>query len=129
MLIRRGHPPMRAHILLRTGGKAPKSLAYGLAQRYGSVVERFRFTPDSRPYRKLSPNPVIILREPDPNAHLALQHYQLVSQRGILCFKSALGLEERGGQVQEKDYQRGHRHRFCHQIKTDEVFGTHNGMG
>jgi hypothetical protein len=34
-------------------GKVPKSLAYGLAQHYGSVVERFRFTPDSRPYRKL----------------------------------------------------------------------------
>src|SRR5947199_808837 len=48
---------------------------------------------------------------PDPTAHLALQHYQLVSQRGILCFKSALELEERGGQVQEKDNQRGHRHR------------------
>ena len=53
MLVRRGHPPMRVHILLRPGGKAPKSLAYGLAQHYGSVVDRFRFTPDSRPYRKL----------------------------------------------------------------------------
>ena len=53
MLVRRGHPPMRVHILLRPGGKAPKSLAYGLAQHYGSVVERFRLTPDSRPYRKL----------------------------------------------------------------------------
>jgi hypothetical protein len=27
-------------------------------------------------------------------------------ERGILCFKSALGLEERGNQVQEEKYQR-----------------------
>jgi hypothetical protein len=30
---------------------------------------------------------------------LALQHNQLLPQRGILCFKSALGLEERGAQA------------------------------
>src|SRR6266550_1580013 len=29
-------------------------------------------------------------------AYLALQHGQLMPERGILCFKSALGLEERG---------------------------------
>jgi hypothetical protein len=38
----------------------------------------------------------------------ALQYNQLLSQRGILCFKSALGLEERGNQVQEEEYQRDH---------------------
>jgi hypothetical protein len=32
-------------------------------------------------------------------------------ERGILCFKSALGLEERGNQVQEEKYQRDHRGR------------------
>jgi hypothetical protein len=30
---------------------------------------------------------------------------------GILCFKSALGLDERGNQVQEEKYQRDHRGR------------------
>jgi len=34
--------------------------------------------------------------ELNPTAHLALQYNQLVPERGILCFKSALWLEERG---------------------------------
>jgi hypothetical protein len=38
-----------------------------------------------------------------------LQHDQLMSERGILCFKSALGLEERGSQVKDEEYQRDHR--------------------
>ncbi len=46
--------------------------------------------------------------ELDAAAHLALQHGQLMSERGILCFKSALGLEERGDQVKEEEYQRDH---------------------
>jgi hypothetical protein len=45
--------------------------------------------------------PVPLLDEPDPTAHLALQHNQLLPQSGILCFKSALGPEQRGNQVQE----------------------------
>jgi hypothetical protein len=40
-----------------------------------------------------------------------LQHDQLMSERGILCFKSALGLEERGNQVKDAEYQRDHRGR------------------
>jgi hypothetical protein len=43
-----------------------------------------------------------------PSDH-ALQHNQLLPQRGVL--KLALGLEERGNQVQEEDYQRGHHSR------------------
>ena len=39
---------------------------------------------------------------------LTLQNNQLLPQRGILCFKSALGLEVRGNQVQEEEYQRDH---------------------
>jgi hypothetical protein len=31
-------------------------------------------------------------------------------RRGVLYFKLLLGLEERGTQVQEEEYQRGHRH-------------------
>jgi hypothetical protein len=53
----------------------------------------------------------IAVGELDAAAHLALQHGQLVSERGILCFKSALGLEERGDQVKEEEYQRDHRGR------------------
>ena len=45
-------------------------------------------------------------------------------QRGILCFKSALGLEERGTQVQENIIVVDAK-RFCIKSKTDEVFGTH----
>jgi hypothetical protein len=41
-------------------------------------------------------------------AHLALQHDQLMSKRGILCFKPALRLEERGNYVQQVGYQRDH---------------------
>jgi len=63
------------------------------------------------PTIKLDEEQAIAVREPDPTAHLALQHYQLVSQRGILCFKSALGLEERSNQVQAQEYQRDHRGR------------------
>ena len=61
------------------------------------------------PAIKLDKEQAIAVRELDPTAHLALQHNQLLPQRGILCFKLALGLEERGNQVQEQDYQRGHR--------------------
>jgi hypothetical protein len=50
----------------------------------------------------------IAVRELDPTAHLAQQYNQLLPQRGILCFKSALGLEERSTQVQEEEYQRAH---------------------
>jgi hypothetical protein len=39
----------------------------------------------------------------------ALQHNQLVPERGILCFKAALGLEGRGDQVQEEEEQGDHR--------------------
>src|SRR6266487_2054135 len=44
----------------------------------------------------------ITVRELDPTAHLALQHNQLLPQRSIVCFKSAIGLEERGTQFQEE---------------------------
>jgi hypothetical protein len=50
----------------------------------------------------------IAVREGDATAHLALQHDQLMSEPGILCFKPALRLEERGNQVQQERYQRDH---------------------
>jgi hypothetical protein len=53
----------------------------------------------------------IAVRELDPTAYLSLQHNQLLPQRGVLCFKSAPGLEDRATQAQEEEYQRGHRGR------------------
>ena len=71
------------------------------------------------PTVKLDEEQAIAVRELDTTAYLAPRHGQLMPQRGILCFKSALGLEERGNQVQAKKYQRDHRcrdKRFGHQI-------------
>ena len=63
------------------------------------------------PTIKLDEEQAIAVRELDATAHFTLQHNQLLLQRGILCFKSAPGLEERGTQVQEEEYQRSHRGR------------------
>jgi hypothetical protein len=41
--------------------------------------------------------------------HPALQHRQLMPQRGFLGFKPAFRLEECGEQIQEQAYQRDHR--------------------
>jgi hypothetical protein len=43
-----------------------------------------------------------------PPVHLAPEHDQLLSERGILGFKSALGPEECGEQAQEQQNQRDH---------------------
>jgi hypothetical protein len=43
-----------------------------------------------------------------PPVHLAPEHDQLLSERGILGFKSALGPEECGEQVEEQQNQRDH---------------------
>jgi hypothetical protein len=63
------------------------------------------------PTIKLDEEQAIAVRELDPTVHLALQYDQLLPQRGILCFKSALELEERGNQVQVEKYERDHRGR------------------
>jgi hypothetical protein len=57
---------------------------------------------------ELDEEQAIAVRELDPTARLALQYNQLLPQRGILCFKSGLGLEERRSQIQEEEYQRDH---------------------
>ena len=48
---------------------------------------------------------------PDVGAttRLPLQHDQLMSERRVLCLKSALRLEQRGEQGQEEAEQRDHR--------------------
>jgi hypothetical protein len=90
-----------------------------VAAKTGTMPAHQRLGPDDRdrlenrwkPAIQLDEEQAIAVRELDPTAHLALQHNQLLPQRGVLCFKLAHGLEERGNQVQEEDYQRGHRGR------------------
>jgi len=62
-----------------------------------------RFGPDDRhgledrrkPTTQLDEEQAIAVREPDAIMHLALQHNQLMPERGILCFKSTVRLEQR----------------------------------
>src|ERR1700736_140835 len=90
-----------------------------VAAKPGTMPTYHGLRPDDRdglenrraPAIKLDKEQAIAVRELDPTAHLALQYNQLLPQRGILCFKSALGLEDRGAQVQEEEYQRSHRGR------------------
>jgi hypothetical protein len=63
------------------------------------------------PTIQLDEEQAIAVGELDTAAHLALQHDQLMPERGILCFKPASGFEERGSQVQEEEYQRDHHGR------------------
>src|SRR5258708_17425464 len=46
--------------------------------------------------------------ELDATPHPALQHNQLMTERRVLCLKSALRLERRDGQGQEEGEQRDH---------------------
>jgi hypothetical protein len=57
---------------------------------------------------QLDEEQAIAIGKVNTTAHLALQHNQLMSKRGILCFKPALRLEERGDHVQQEGYQRDH---------------------
>jgi len=57
---------------------------------------------DGKPTIQLDEEQAIAVREVNATAHLALQHDQLVSERGILCFKPALRLEERGNHLQAR---------------------------
>jgi hypothetical protein len=62
-----------------------------------------------KPPIQLDEEEAITVCELHATANLALQHDQLPPERGVLCFKSALGPKERRDQVQEQDYQRDHR--------------------
>src|ERR1700738_1061822 len=87
-----------------------------VAAKPGTMPTYHGLRPDDRdglenrraPAIKLDKEQAIAVRELDPTAHLALQYNQLLPQRGILCFKSALGLEDRGAQVQEEEYHGDH---------------------
>ena len=51
----------------------------------------------------------ITIRERDAATHLPPQYDQLMSERSVLCLKSALRLERRGEQGQEEAEQSDHR--------------------
>ena len=92
--------------------------------------DRDRLQDRWKPSIQLDQEQPIPIRELDTTAHLPLQHDQLMSERGVLCLKSALRLERRGEQGQEEAEQRDHRadvRQFSHLINTDRVFGTHRG--
>src|SRR6266487_1095489 len=61
------------------------------------------------PSIQLDQEQAIAVGELDATAHPPLQHNQLMSERRVLCLKSALRLERRGEQGQEEAEQRDHR--------------------
>ena len=61
------------------------------------------------PSIQLDEEQTIAIREPDATAHLPPQYDQLMSERSVLCLKSALRLERRGEQGQEEAEQSDHR--------------------
>src|SRR5437660_3789381 len=63
------------------------------------------------PSIQLDQEQAIPIRELNATAHPPLQHNQLMSERRVLCLKSALRLERRGEQGQEKAEQSDHRRR------------------
>jgi hypothetical protein len=64
--------------------------------------DRNRLEDRRKPTIELDEEQAVAVRELDATAHLALQDDQLMPQRGILRFKSAVRLEWRGQQSQEQ---------------------------
>ena len=84
-----------------------------------------------KPPIQLEEEPAVAVRELDPTTHLALEHNQLTSERGILSLKPADRPERRKQQPQKEEEQRGHRGRryvIPSPDQTDEVFSTHSGV-
>jgi hypothetical protein len=111
------HPPDQCSQIgtdLRASSQVSR-FATPVAAKTGTMPAHQGLGPDDRdrlenrwkPAIQLDEAQAIAVRELDPTSHLALLHNQLLPQRGVLYFKLALGLEERGNQVQEQDYQRG----------------------
>ena len=83
-----------------------------------------------KPSIKLDEEQTITIREPDTAVHLPPQYDELMSERSVLCLKSALRLERRDEQGHAEAEQRSiivaDVRRFAHVINTDGVLGTHN---
>jgi hypothetical protein len=86
-----------------------------------------------KPSIQLDEEEAISVAEVNTTTHLPPQYDQLMSERQVLCLKSALRLERRDQEGQEEAEQRNHRaadvRRFAYLINTDEVFGTHSHEG
>ena len=81
-----------------------------------------------KPAIQLDQEQAIAARELDTSPHLPPQHDQM-PEHGILCFKSTLRLKRRSERASKKHSSAiiaDDVRRFCHQINTDGVFGTHN---
>jgi hypothetical protein len=61
-----------------------------------------------KPAIQLDQEQAITVRELDATAHPPLQHNQLMSERSVLCLKSALRPERRDQQGQQEAEQRDH---------------------
>ena len=57
---------------------------------------------------QLDEEQTITIGEPDAATHLPPQYDQLMSERSVLCLKSALRLKRRGEQGQEEAEQSDH---------------------
>ena len=62
-----------------------------------------------KPSIQMDQEQAIPVREVDTTTRFPLQHDQLMSERRVLCLKSALRLEQRGERGQEEAEQRDHR--------------------
>jgi hypothetical protein len=81
-----------------------------------------------KPPVHLQEEQAIAVGELDPTSHLAPQHDQLPSERGVLSLKPADRLERRNQQPQKEEEQgdhRGRRYVIPSPDQADEVFGTH----
>src|SRR6266545_4583112 len=84
-----------------------------------------------KPWIQQDEEQAIAVRELDATADLASQRDQLVSERGILRFKSARRLERRGQQPEKEAQQRNHcrvtlRDSATRSIRT--MFSAHTGV-
>jgi hypothetical protein len=61
-----------------------------------------------KPSIQLDEEPTVAVREPHAAMQLAPQYDQLISERRVLGFKSALRLERRGQDGQDEAKQRDH---------------------
>jgi hypothetical protein len=74
---------------------------------------------------KLDEEQAVAICEANTTVHFAVQHSQLMTERGILRLKSAPRLEQRRQRRQSSATIVVEVKRFFHQINTDDVFGTH----
>jgi hypothetical protein len=110
-------PDQRSQLLTdRRPASQRARLPAPVAAKPGTVPPHQRLGPDNQhcledrrePAIELDEEQAVGVTEPDSTAHLALQHNQLLPERGIFGFKSALGLDDCRQQVEGQEDQRDH---------------------